>query len=92
MARQTTARTKQVFTFLAPGAGSVLLVGDFTDWERNPLALRRLKDGTWKTTVALEPGEHEYRFLVDGQWTDDPQCAVRRPNAFGAQNCVVEVR
>ena len=53
---------------------------------------RKAADGSWKAVVALEEGEHEYRFLVDGQWQDDADCPTRRPNGFGQQNCIRTVR
>jgi 1,4-alpha-glucan branching enzyme len=92
MARQVEPKKKESFTYFAPTAENVWLVGDFTDWERNPITLKKQRDGTWKATVPLDPGTHEYRYLVDGQWQDDPQCRMHRPNPFGADNCVREVR
>jgi len=82
---------KETFSLVEPGAMHVKLVGDFTGWEQDPIELKKQKDGTWKATVSLEPGGHEYRYLVDGQWRDDPQCQSRRPNPFGESNCVREV-
>jgi len=82
---------KETFQFSEPDANNVLLVGDFTQWDQQPIALKRQKDGVWKATVALEPGTHEYRFLVDGQWRDDMQCCERRANPFGGQNCIRDV-
>jgi len=78
----------QIFTFTAPSATSVQLVGDFTQWRRHPINLHRESGGLWRTAVALDPGEHHYRFLVDGQWRDDPDCSVRVPNPFGSQDSV----
>ena len=83
-----TLKQKITFSFRAPEAQSVLLAGDFTGLEQSPVALQKAKDGVWKKTVTLPPGTYEYRLLVDGQWADDPQCAERRPNSFGSQNCV----
>jgi 1,4-alpha-glucan branching enzyme len=91
MAAQAIARKKESFTYFDPKAAHVLLAGDFTNWEQNPISLKKQKDGSWKATIPLEPGSHEYRFLVDGQWRDDERCPSRRPNAFGAQNCVRDV-
>jgi 1,4-alpha-glucan branching enzyme len=82
---------KETFQLVEPNAEEVLLVGDFTEWDQNPILLKRQKDGIWKTTVALEPGEHEYRFLVDGQWRNDVKCAGRKTNTFGGENCVRNV-
>lgn len=92
MAMQVKSKKNESFTYFAPTAENVLLAGDFTDWEQHPVSLKKQKDGSWKATIPLEPGVHEYRFLVDGQWRDDDQCPARKPNAFGALNCVREVR
>jgi len=92
MAMQVTSKKKESFIYFAPSAGNVLLAGDFTDWEKHPVSLKKQTDGSWKTTVPLEPGVHEYRFLVDGQWRDDERCPARKSNGLGAQNCVREVR
>ena len=85
-------KRKEAFTIFAPSAEDVQLVGDFTQWEEKPIRLKKSRDGTWKATVPLEPGVHEYRFLVDGQWKNDPECPKTRPNPFGAVNCIREVK
>ena len=92
MAMQITSKKKESFTYFAPTAENVLLAGDFTDWEHNPVSLKKQKDGSWKALVSLDPGTHEYRFLVDGQWRDDEACRIRKQNGFGAENCVREVQ
>jgi 1,4-alpha-glucan branching enzyme len=48
--------------------------------------------GVWRTTVELAPGTHHYRFFVDGEWHDDPECILRLPNPFGGENMVRQVR
>jgi len=88
MAKQMTAKQKVTFSCAAPEAKSVQLASEFTDWEKSPVNLKKDKGGLWKTTVSLPPGRYEYRFLVDGQWRDDPQCPNRHPNRFGSANCV----
>jgi 1,4-alpha-glucan branching enzyme len=91
MPKQNTAKKKVTFSYDAPAAQSVAVAGDFTDWQQAPLSLKKDKQGLWKKTVSLPPGRHEYRFLVDGEWRDDPQCADRAPNQFGGHNCVCTV-
>lgn len=81
----------QTFLFTAPTAMSVQLVGDFTQWQKSPIQMQRGAGGIWRTTVQLGPGEHHYRFLVDGQWRDDPECTLRVPNPYGGQNSVRKV-
>jgi 1,4-alpha-glucan branching enzyme len=81
----------QKFFYSTPAATDVQLVGDFTNWQDRPIPLRQESNGVWQTTVRLEPGTHYYRFLVDGQWRDDPECPLQVPNPFGSQNAVRQV-
>jgi len=80
------------FSIHAPEADEVKLAGDFTDWERDLAPMRKLKSGSWKKTVYLPVGAYHYRFVVDGEWINDPDSRLREPNPFGQENdvCVVE--
>ncbi|MBI2927488.1 MAG: hypothetical protein HYY24_17470 [Verrucomicrobia bacterium] len=91
MARTGRTKSKQTFTFKAAEARSVLLLGDFTRWQEQPVLMKKGKVGDWTATVSLPPGTYHYRFLVDGEWRDDPECTLRVPNAFGTENMVREV-
>jgi len=84
-------RKTQMFSYVAPTAAKVQLAGDFTQWQKQPINMRKGDDGIWRTTVELSPGAHPYRYLVDGQWQDDPQCARHVPNPFGSQDSVRQV-
>jgi 1,4-alpha-glucan branching enzyme len=79
------------FHLNAPAAKSVKLAADFTDWEKAPVKLTRRADGVWLTALPLAPGDYAYRFIVDGQWCDDPSCMRRVANPFGTTNAVVSV-
>ena len=79
---------KAEFKLNAPAAAKVELAGTFTDWKESAVALNKFKGGVWRKTVTLPPGTHEYRFIVDGQWQDDPECPARVANSFGTLNCV----
>ena len=91
MARQIDIPKKQTFRFTAPTATSVLLVGDFTHWQQGGIPMQKSKDGTWTASVDLTPGKHVYRFIVDNEWQDDPDCTVRVPNPYGSQDMVRQV-
>jgi hypothetical protein len=79
------------FRLEAPSATEVLLVGEFTEWEKSPIKLIKGGGGSWHTKIALPRGRHLYRFLVDGKWQDDPHRPGREPNHFGTTNCFVEI-
>jgi 1,4-alpha-glucan branching enzyme len=80
----------QTFRFAAPEAMSVMLVGDFTHWQKRGIPMHKDGSGTWTANVNLAPGKHSYRFIVDGEWRDDPECKLRVPNAFGSQDMIRE--
>ena len=80
---------RATFTLLAPDAQSVQVAGDFNSWDTNTHPLKKSSNGLWKRTLNLSPGRYEYRFLVDGQWHNDPQCQSYIPNPFGEDNCVI---
>ncbi len=81
--------TKKVpFEFLAPEAQEVYLAGGFNNWDNNAHPMKKDKKGLWKTSLSLKPGRYEYRFLVDGNWENDPSGCDCVPNEFGSQNCV----
>ena len=84
-------KIKSKFETNAPEANSVQLVGEFTNWVQEPIELKKLKSGIWKTTVSLPEGTYQYRFLIDGEWCDDPAATNRVENGFGSQNCLREV-
>jgi 1,4-alpha-glucan branching enzyme len=64
-------------------AKSVRLAADFSDREKFPLEMSKSENGIWRVVVPLASGNYSYRFIVDGQWCDDPHCVYRIPNSFG---------
>ena len=83
---------KILFSLTAPKAKDVMLVGDFTDWQAKPLVMDRMKprSRTFAAAVKLAPGTYQYKFIVDGEWMEDPN-AECVPNRFGTYNSVVTV-
>lgn len=79
------------FSFDAPQASNVSLLGCFNAWDSHATPLKKNEEGVWTCTVSIEPGEHQYRFIVDGEWQDDPRNQNRCWNEFGTENCVLAV-
>lgn len=75
-----------------PGAQAVSIAGSFNDWHPSVTPMIRLSDDKWAKELSLAPGRYEYRFVVDGQWVDDPAATELVPNVFGSANAVLEVR
>ena len=79
------------FSFHAPQAREVQVAGTFNDWrpEANPLAPSGA--GEWTARLRLKSGQYEYRFVVDGVWTDDPEAVRDTGNPFGSRNAILAV-
>jgi 1,4-alpha-glucan branching enzyme len=84
-------RRRTVFSVSAPDAHEVFLAGDFNDWDGRKHPMKKEKNGVWKKVTQLLPGKYEYKFLIDGQWHNDPASAWTCQNAFGTTNNVIEV-
>ena len=71
-----------------PSAGSVELLGDFSDWRSVPLQ----RDGLiWSAEIEVDPGTYHFGFLVDGEWwlPEDLQGTV--PDEWGRRNATMIV-
>ncbi len=55
------------FRVFAPSAERVELVGSFTQWEVKPIALEPEGDGWWRAEAALNSGDHDFNYRLDGR-------------------------
>jgi hypothetical protein len=83
----------------APRARAVFLAGTFNDWNPRSLPMQRGATDEWLLEIPLEVGDHQFKFVVDGQWCCDvgPTGPVESAagcvaNAFGTMNRTLFVR
>ncbi len=84
-------KKKVTFKLHEPSAHEVLMTGSFCDRRETTRPLKRCKDGTWRTTIRLDPGVHEYRIIVSGVRRSGSGPTARRAGKPGIFNCVVWV-
>ncbi len=85
------ARNEILFRLVAPNARHVGLIGDFTGWAGQPIALRHDETGAWWTKVLLARGRYAYRYVVDGQAQVDPDNRDEVSSPDGNQSSVLQV-
>ena len=73
-----------------PGA-KVSIAGSFNDWQPSATPMVAVGDGLWVKELSLPPGRYEYRFVVNGQWVDDPNAKETAPNPHGGMNAVLTI-
>lgn len=88
--KQWTKKRKATFSIYSADAKEVYLIGSFNDWSPKKHPMNQNSLGVWKKTVIIPPGIYEYKFLIDGQWTIDPQNGLTCMNCFGTKNSVLD--
>lgn len=80
------------FTLRAQEAREVHLVGDFNGWcISNESLLWQKEQGVWQKRLFLEPGRYRYKFVIDGEWTNDPVNSRMEANPYGGVDSVLEI-
>lgn len=88
--RHARAGANQTLWFLAPGASSVEVMGDFSNWV--PIQLVRTSGGWWTVTLPIRPGMYEMNARADrGPW-EVPLGLVQLTDEFGGSVGVLTVR
>lgn len=67
---------------------SVAVAGTFNNWDKgaNPMAVDADRR-TWRTRLNLNPGQHQYKFVLDGEtWIVDPKSKDNRDDGSGHTN------
>jgi len=85
----STTKKSAAFVLDAPSGKNVSIAGSFNNWE--PQAMTKGRDGLWRLTLQLVPGTHEYKFLVDTQWREDPNNPRKTLNEHGDFNSLCDV-
>lgn len=84
------ARKRVKFAIKAAPKSKVSIAGSFNNWDPSNSELK-YKDGVFQKSMLLDKGRYEYKFVVNGIWTVDPNCADWVPNGHGSLNSVIEV-
>lgn len=72
-------------------AKKVILSGSFNRWDETGFKMKPSEDG-WNVTLQLRPDIYEYKFIVDGEWIEDPQNPSKTENEYGGYNSLIDVQ
>jgi chromosome partitioning protein len=90
------ARREVVVRFRDTRASDVRIAGDFNGWvpDKGVRSLIESEGATrvWTKILQLPPGRYQYRYVVDGEWREDPDNPETAGGAVGGRNSVLVVR
>jgi hypothetical protein len=87
--KERVKRQRVTLSLEAPAAEQVIVAGDFNQWNIKIHSMKKNKNGVWQKVVMVPPGRYEYKFMVDGQWQNDPGNDQACYNCFGTHNNVL---
>ncbi|HEX7122476.1 MAG TPA: glycogen-binding domain-containing protein [Gemmatimonadaceae bacterium] len=80
------------FLLVDPDAKSVVLTGDFNDWDVDGIPLTRLSDdGVWTVSVRIRPGQYRYQFVVDDTLRVPDPRVPQIEDEFGGINSLLTI-
>ena len=68
----------------------VFLFGSFNNWNRSSLPMKNAGKN-YQSSIVLEPGRYQYKFLADDSELVDPENPDQIPNGMGGYNSVITV-
>jgi chromosome partitioning protein len=84
-----------VIQFRNRDATDVRLAGDFNGWvpdkDVESIVQTEGSQRIWTKILTLPPGTYEYRYVVDGEWCEDPENPLAVPGPVGGRNSVLVV-
>ncbi|MCH2171674.1 AAA family ATPase [Myxococcota bacterium] len=85
-----------VIRFRDPDASDVRIAGDFNGWvpDRGVRSLMESEGSTrtWTKVLNLAPGTYQYRYVIDGEWREDPENPEVAETSLGGKNSILVVR
>jgi MinD-like ATPase involved in chromosome partitioning or flagellar assembly len=89
-------RREVIVHFRDENAHDVRIAGDFNGWVPDK-GVRSLIEAqgprrVWTKILQLPPGTYEYRYVVDGEWREDPDNPKVTTSSVGGRNSVLVVQ
>ena len=75
---------------------SAVVAGSFNGWASTPSEggwemINSEQASLWTVTRILEPGDYEYKFVIDGEWIPDPSNPNQVSDGYGGYNSTLHI-
>jgi len=86
-----TSRKRVTFQVKAEPGSEVYVAGDFNNWQPKKKLINKNNDDIYTGTILLDrQKQYEYKFVINGKWSVDPNCEEWVPNSLGSLNSVLK--
>ncbi len=74
-------------------AETATLCGEFNDWNKEVLPMKKLKSGKFTVGLTLATGqEYRFRYWLNGErWENDWEADAYKPNEFGTEDSILSL-
>ena len=83
--------TEITLTVKAPEAKEVYLAGEFNNWKLDENSRMEQNNGNWSKRISLNNGKYRYRFVIDGNWSEDPNNPLKQVNPYGTMDSLLNI-
>jgi chromosome partitioning protein len=80
-----------VISVKAPDAKEVYLAGEFNNWKLDENSRMEQANGCWTKHLNLNSGKYRYRFVIDGNWSQDLANPLTQLNSYGTLDSLLEI-
>jgi len=84
-------QSKLIWNYGELAGKEIKIAGEFNDWIPDRGIETLDEDGILKKVLHVEPGEYQYRIVIDGKWQDDPFNPSSVKNKFGGNNSLLNI-
>ncbi len=86
-----TKRRRITFNVTARPGSTVYVAGSFSNWTPDKQLKAKADGSRYTGSILLEPGQYEYKFVIDDVWCIDPENTEFVRNDYGSLNSVLTV-
>jgi len=80
-----------ILAFVDTGIKSLEIAGEFNNWIPDHNIVTQREDGIIKKTLQVQPGNYQYRLIINGKWQKDPTNLNQTLNDYGEINSLLQV-
>ncbi len=89
---QKVKRRRVNFSIGARPGCTVCVAGTFNNWSPTKKLTAKPGGDVYKGSLLLDPGQYEYKFVIDDIWCIDPENTEFVRNDYGSLNSVLVVK